>query len=77
MEKLDILNYDRASLEEELSQNFNLQPFRARQIISWLYRRKLKSFEEMTDISKEVRTLLEDNFRITRPKLATVQKSKD
>ncbi len=77
MKKLDILNYDRASLEEELSQNFNLQPFRARQIISWLYRRRLTNFEEMTDISKDVRKILDDNFYISRPKAVTIQKSKD
>ena len=77
MQKLDILNYDRSSLEKELSENFNLQPFRARQLISWLYKKRLSNFEEMTDISKEVRALLENNFKISRPKVVTIQKSVD
>src|SRR5438067_10573949 len=33
-------------------------PFRARQIFAALHRRRLRSFEEMTDLSKELRTRL-------------------
>ena len=73
----DLLNFDREGLQDELVQNFGLESFRARQIISWLYKRRLTDIEQMTDISKQVRETLLQNFSISRPKPVQVQKSKD
>src|SRR5690349_6140899 len=40
------------------------KPFRARQMFQWLYQRKVKSFEEMTDIAKPLRQVLAEHFTI-------------
>ena len=39
-----------------------LEPFRARQIGKWLYRKGARSFDEMTDLSKGTRELLKSAF---------------
>lgn len=39
-----------------------LEPFRARQLGKWLYRRGVTSFDEMTDLSKDTRELLKSSF---------------
>ena len=38
------------------------KPFRARQVYDWLWRNYCRSFDEMTNISKDIRQLLKDNF---------------
>ncbi len=38
--------------------------YHAKQIMNWLYQRKVQSFAEMTDLSKLVRQHLEENFSI-------------
>ena len=40
--------------------------YRAEQVFFWLYRRKVTSFEEMTNLSKEARQFLEERFYIPR-----------
>jgi len=42
------------------------KPFRARQLMRWLYRQGAESFAEMTDLSKELRALLEERAIISR-----------
>lgn len=51
--------------------------FRAKQIFEWLYKRKVESFEEMTNISKKMITHLSDNFTMPRLELVTKQESVD
>jgi len=74
---IDVLDFDRSGLETEISEAFRLQPYRARQLIQWLYRRRVKSFEEMTDIGRELRADLASRYRIYRPKIETTQQSTD
>lgn len=53
------------------------KPFRSSQIIEWLYRKKVKSFAEMTNISKSFIQKLEEDFVIDDIKLSRHQKSAD
>lgn len=53
------------------------QGFRAKQIFDWLYVKRVSSFEEMTNLSKELRELLEANFVMTTLKTVVKQESKD
>jgi len=58
--------------EEELKafvERLGQEPYRARQIINWIYKRHAVSFEEMTDLSKPFRRVLEGNAFISRLKL--------
>ncbi len=38
------------------------KPFRAKQVQEWIWEKAARSFEDMTNLSKETRTLLEENF---------------
>lgn len=53
------------------------KPFRGEQIFDWLYKKRVKSFAEMTNLSKELRTKLEENFSLTTLKTIVEQTSTD
>ena len=53
------------------------QRMRARQLWHWIYQRGVIDFAAMTDISKELRSKLEEAFKITRPEIVTEQVSTD
>jgi 23S rRNA (adenine2503-C2)-methyltransferase len=53
------------------------KPFRAQQLWRWIYVRGATSFEGMTDISKALRTRLEERFHVFRPAISRHQKSVD
>ncbi|HLF21428.1 MAG TPA: 23S rRNA (adenine(2503)-C(2))-methyltransferase RlmN, partial [Aestuariivirga sp.] len=50
---------------------------RMRQIWHWIYHRGAQSFAEMTDIAKELRQRLDEEFVIGRPEVAAEQVSTD
>lgn len=50
---------------------------RVQQLWSWIYQRGVKSFEEMTTISKDLRVTLNDHYTLERPQIVTEQVSKD
>lgn len=52
------------------------QKFRAKQISKWLYNKKVESFDQMTDLSKEIRKSLEESCEINSLQLITYQQSK-
>lgn len=72
----NIYNYTRKKLEQKLVQ-MNEKPFRATQIFEWIYRKNVKSFEEMTNIKKESIALFNNEFEITRLQIEKEQISKD
>lgn len=51
--------------------------FRARQLYKWLYEKRVHSFDEMTDVSKDFREVLKQTFNIYRPKVIIEEDSKD
>lgn len=51
--------------------------FRGNQIYEWLWSKSAHSFENMTNISKETRAMLEANFVINHVKVDTMQRSED
>lgn len=53
------------------------KPFRAKQIHEWLWKKNAHSFEEMTNLSKSLRTFLNDNFFIDHITLDEEQVSSD
>jgi 23S rRNA (adenine2503-C2)-methyltransferase len=53
------------------------KPFRAKQLWSWIYRRGARSFDEMTNLSKELRTALAENYTLDRPAVTVNQRSTD
>lgn len=68
LEKADLLEY---------FQSIGESKFRAKQVWEWLWKKGAQSFEEMTNLSKKLRTRLEEEF-IIRPIIEDlVQKSND
>lgn len=53
------------------------KPFRAKQIQEWLWQKSARSFEEMTNISLETRSKLDESFAIPAIEIDSSQKSND
>ena len=53
------------------------KPFRATQIFEWLYKKNVKSFDEMTNIKKESIEKLKENFKISDLEIENEQISSD
>src|SRR5690606_29062359 len=66
--------------KEDLRDFFEKQgdkAFRGNQVYEWLWQKAAHSFKGMTNLSKETRELLENNFVINHVKVDTMQRSKD
>ncbi|EKU41742.1 23S rRNA (adenine(2503)-C(2))-methyltransferase RlmN [Lysinibacillus capsici] len=63
-------------LEEWLTENGE-KPFRAAQIFDWLYNKRVKTFEEMSNLSKGLREKLTANFALSTLSTIIKQESKD
>ena len=64
---------------EELSQRLSKlgeKPFRAKQIYEWLHGKMADNFDEMTNLSKDLREKLKENFRINQMEIVEVLTSK-
>ena len=72
----NIKDYDLNKLKEELI-SIGEKPFRAEQIFKWLYQEKVKSFDDMTNLSLELREKLKQNYTICNFKILRKQESKD
>ena len=72
---------DIRALTKEQLRNFFVsngdKAFRGNQVYEWLWQKKAHSFEDMTNLSKEVRAMLEENFVINHIKVDTMQRSED
>lgn len=74
---MNIKDLSPGELEKFVTDN-GLEPFRARQIGKWVYRKGALTFDEMTDLSKEMREFLKNSFSAGDSiELADEQISKD
>ncbi|MEK4441124.1 MULTISPECIES: 23S rRNA (adenine(2503)-C(2))-methyltransferase RlmN [Niallia] len=55
----------------------NEKAFRADQIFEWLYKKRVTSFEDMSNLSKNLRLMLQENFTITTLNTLIQQTSND
>lgn len=74
--KSNIRELDLPALEEKLTE-LGEKKFRARQVYQWLWQKDAGSFEEMTNLSKSLRELLEENFSIDKISIKDEQVSTD
>ncbi len=67
------------SLEEieKITSEYGASSYRAKQIHHWIYTKSVSSFDEMTDLAKDFREALKQNFVITDIKIHTKQVSSD
>nr|WP_094573033.1 23S rRNA (adenine(2503)-C(2))-methyltransferase RlmN [Mucilaginibacter xinganensis] len=75
-EKIDIRSLDLQALQEHFVQ-MDEKGFRAKQVYEWLWKKSCFSFDEMSNISKELRAKLNENFIINNVKIHNSQFSAD
>lgn len=76
IEKKDIRALSKEQLRDFFEANQD-KAFRGNQVYEWLWNKGAHSFEDMTNVSKETRTMLENNFVINHIKVDTMQRSSD
>ncbi len=74
MNQIEIKSLTLQELEQEL-EKLGEKKFRAKQIFQWLHR-GVSDFEEMTNLSKDLRRLLSQHFLLTHPEIMRKQISK-
>lgn len=72
----NIKDYDLNELKQELI-SIGEKPFRAEQIFKWLYVEKVHSFDEMTNLSLELREKLKQNYDMCNYSIVRKLESKD
>ena len=76
-DQVNICDLTFGELEHFVTDTLTLPRFRALQIWQRIWRRNARSFDEMTDIAKDVRALLAERCRISWPEISLVRKSSD
>ncbi|MBG6060620.1 23S rRNA (adenine2503-C2)-methyltransferase [Flavobacterium sp. CG_9.1] len=76
MEKKDVRALSKEQLRDFFVANGD-KAFRGNQVYEWLWSKGAHSFEDMTNVSKGTRTMLEANFVINHIKVDTMQRSED
>jgi len=74
--KPSVYSYTLEELQEWMKGNGE-KPFRATQVYEWLYQKRAVSFDEMTNLSKELRDKLKSYFVITTLETLVHQTSRD
>jgi len=76
MEKRDIRKLTKDQLREFFETNGD-KAFRGNQVYEWLWNKTAHSFEDMTNLSKKTREMLEQSFTINHIEVSTMQRSSD
>jgi 23S rRNA (adenine2503-C2)-methyltransferase len=74
--RTNLLGLPRPALEAFVGQ-LGSKPFRARQLMNWIYKRGTASFAQMTDLARELRTRLESAAEVRTPDILALQRSAD
>ncbi|SFF54584.1 23S rRNA m(2)A-2503 methyltransferase [Fontimonas thermophila] len=72
----NLFGLDREQLRARFSE-MGEAPYRAHQVMQWIYRRGKASFDEMSNLSRTLRSRLAAQFEIRTPELVTEQVSAD
>ena len=62
---------------QQVAKSLNLPPFTARQMADWLYKKDVSMIDEMTNLSKKARELLNEKFEFGLISPTKIQKSTD
>ena len=74
--KKDIRAYTKEALRDYFVSN-GQQAFRGNQVYEWLWKKGVHDFDAMTNLSKDIRTFLDENFTINHIKVDVMQRSTD
>ena len=75
-EKVNLLNFDRQGLQAWFTE-MGEKPFRAAQLMKWIYQFGVDDFVEMSNLSKSLREKLAQQAEIRLPEVVTEQVSDD
>lgn len=76
IEKKDIRTLSKKQLRDFFTAN-GQQAFRGNQVYEWLWSKGAHRFEDMTNVSKDTRTMLEAHFKINHIEVDQMQRSSD
>ena len=76
MSKIDIKSMTKEELSYSLAE-INLPKFRANQIFSWLHQKGVSYFSDMTNLSKDLRQILEERYVINSCEIERKRVSKE
>jgi len=71
-----IYNFTEKDLKNKLSSN-GFPGYTARQVFEWVYGRRIQNFDLMSNLSKELRGFLRENFSILKLSLINKERSSD
>jgi len=74
--KTNLLDVSLKDLEQWFEAR-GLRSYRAGQVFNWIYRKQVDTFSAMSDLSKEVRELLDASFSMDRLEVVTTVTSRD
>jgi 23S rRNA (adenine2503-C2)-methyltransferase len=76
IKKTSIYSLELHEIKDWLTNNGE-KPFRAEQVFDWLYKKRVTSFEDMSNLPKGLRDKLSENFQLTTLKTIIQQTSSD
>ncbi len=76
MKKVNLLNFDHQGLRDYFA-SIGEKPFRADQVMKWMYHFGYDDFEQMTNLNKKLREKLARNCEIHAPEISQKQVSND
>src|SRR3954467_3519732 len=74
--KIDIRSLDLPTLQQHFKE-MNEPTYRAKQVYQWLWEKSARTFEEMSNLSKDLRKKLDENFAINVVQVNNSQFSND
>lgn len=74
--KINLLDFNRQGLRNFFSE-MGEKPFRAEQVMKWIYQQGIDDFEQMTNLNKSLRTKLQTQCEVRAPEIAYHQQATD
>ncbi|MCP4238769.1 MAG: bifunctional tRNA (adenosine(37)-C2)-methyltransferase TrmG/ribosomal RNA large subunit methyltransferase RlmN, partial [Aestuariibacter sp.] len=76
MAKTNLLNLNRQGMREFFAE-MGEKPFRADQVMKWIYQQGVSDFEQMSNLNKHLRAKLIEHCEIVAPEIAYQQNATD
>ncbi|MFL2638552.1 MAG: 23S rRNA (adenine(2503)-C(2))-methyltransferase RlmN [Flavobacteriaceae bacterium] len=76
MSKKDIRSLSLGQIKKFFLEN-GFKDYRGDQVYSWLWEKSAINFQQMTNLPKSIRSILEESFIVNHIRVHTIQKSKD
>lgn len=76
MTKTNLLNFNREGMREYFA-SIGEKPFRADQVMKWIYQHGVSDFEQMSNLNKKLREKLQASCEVVAPEIAYQQNATD